>query len=114
MCLKKYISFCKDHLKKYAESTGSNVFVHVESVKTVPSKPEETGEPIPKITKLAIGTDGGFDSDKLVCLSTFFTKNAYRIELSDFYHLVLYPHLHKMYDLSTIDNNPGFPEEIYQ
>ncbi|CAJ0572416.1 unnamed protein product, partial [Mesorhabditis spiculigera] len=57
VCLKTYCAFCPCHIADYAARTRSTAFVQVLS-KKVPL--EQHNEPEQKISRLAVGVEGGF------------------------------------------------------
>ncbi|KAL6730239.1 hypothetical protein Aduo_001225 [Ancylostoma duodenale] len=80
VCLKTYACFCFTHVGVYAEQSGNTLFLHISSKKVnLESEEESDGEPKDKITRLAIGTDSGFDTKKF--------------DVVDSYSLVSFPHI---------------------
>ncbi|TKR93789.1 hypothetical protein L596_008184 [Steinernema carpocapsae] len=56
ICLKTFMGFCSRHIKEYHDKSGARVFVKRQKFRI----PVELKEPNAKITKLAIGVQGGF------------------------------------------------------
>uniref|UniRef100_A0A0N5APM4 Ubiquitin carboxyl-terminal hydrolase n=1 Tax=Syphacia muris TaxID=451379 RepID=A0A0N5APM4_9BILA len=90
ICLKTFAGFCKRHLKRYSETTGQKAFVHLKQTKQAVES--EAGEPQDKVTKLAIGIDGGFCSSP-----EFRTLESAK--------LVIYPDLDVEIDFSRLEGN---------
>ncbi|KAK0425478.1 hypothetical protein QR680_009227 [Steinernema hermaphroditum] len=56
ICLKTFMGFCTRHAAEYSQKTGARIFVKRQMWRL----PTEVEEPNNKITKLAVGVDGGF------------------------------------------------------
>ncbi|GAB0093921.1 Ubiquitin carboxyl-terminal hydrolase [Sergentomyia squamirostris] len=63
VCLNTFLGFGRSYVSGYFEKTNNAVFLHIRRTKTeIPAEPSATGEgPEKKITRLAIGIEGGFD-----------------------------------------------------
>ncbi|KAH9643456.1 hypothetical protein HF086_002575 [Spodoptera exigua] len=60
--LVSYLGFGRNYVEQYFQKTGNNVFLHIKREKIPVPEPEQTGDgPEKKITRLAIGVEGGFD-----------------------------------------------------
>uniref|UniRef100_A0A1B0B9A1 Ubiquitin carboxyl-terminal hydrolase n=1 Tax=Glossina palpalis gambiensis TaxID=67801 RepID=A0A1B0B9A1_9MUSC len=82
--LTTFLGFGENYVLKYAEKTGNKVFLHIRREKfakdnTMETNKEETG-PKSKITRLAIGIEGGFNNNET-------TKYEYK----DTYSIVVMP-----------------------
>ena len=55
----------ENYLEKHLDSTSECVFLHHKRVGTLPPDTSEDDPPAKKVTRLAIGVEGGFDADKL-------------------------------------------------
>ena len=63
MCLYSFLGFGKKYVEKYAAKTNRHLFLHIKQVKR-PRKEETQDSGIPeKVSKMAIGVEGGFSSD---------------------------------------------------
>ncbi|XP_022900127.2 ubiquitin carboxyl-terminal hydrolase 5 [Onthophagus taurus] len=79
--LTSFLGFGKDYVEGYFKKTGNAVFLHMRSEKReIPSSPQGDG-PEKKITRLAIGVEGGFNPET--------SKKKYEIE--NFYNIVVLP-----------------------
>ena len=63
ICLNSFLGFGRDHVERHVAQTGNKVFLHLHKIKDL--IPEDTTElePEKKITRLAIGVEGGFQVD---------------------------------------------------
>ncbi|CAH0386302.1 unnamed protein product [Bemisia tabaci] len=62
ICLKTFLGLGKDHLERHVRKTNSHLFLHHKQIKTERKSSSVEGDgPEKKITRLAIGTEGGFD-----------------------------------------------------
>lgn len=87
MSLNSFLGFGKDHVNGYFEKTGNAVFLHIFREKTeIPITNEIQKEPEKKITRLAIGVEGGFDPN----------ENKRRFETKDHLNVVVFPELVKI------------------
>ncbi|XP_039297114.1 ubiquitin carboxyl-terminal hydrolase 5 [Nilaparvata lugens] len=63
VCLNSFLGFGRDHVERYHKKTGNSVFLHIKRVK-IDVTPKIQGDgPEKKVTRLAIGLEGGFTSD---------------------------------------------------
>lgn len=63
MSLSTFLGFGEEYVERYAEKRNHHVFLHIKRVKTeIPSEPITEG-PEKKITRLAIGVEGGYDPE---------------------------------------------------
>ncbi|XP_071446466.1 ubiquitin carboxyl-terminal hydrolase 5 [Hetaerina americana] len=84
LCLKTYLGIGKDYIELYHHKTGNSVFLNIKRTKKE-LPPEQQGDgPEKKVTRLAIGVEGGFDPDA--------GKSKYEYEES--YSLVIMPGFH--------------------
>ncbi|XP_026847509.1 ubiquitin carboxyl-terminal hydrolase 5 [Drosophila persimilis] len=94
VCLHSFLGFGEAHVREYASKTGNAVFLHIKREKTL--KKDESAEqekkeaaaeapPESKITRLAIGVDGGYNE----------TDMAKKYEIKDTYSIVVAPELDK-------------------
>lgn len=67
----------ENYLEKHFESTSECVFLHHKRVGTLPPDTSEDDPPAKKVTRLAIGVEGGFDADKL------------SVQFEDIYNIVI-------------------------
>ncbi|KAJ8922243.1 hypothetical protein NQ315_004180 [Exocentrus adspersus] len=82
-----FIGLGRDHIQRYFKKTGLAVYLHIRRERhEVSSQPQGDG-PEKKITRLAIGVEGGFDPD----------SGKKRFEYEDFYSIVILP------DFATIE-----------
>ncbi|KAJ8722252.1 hypothetical protein PYW08_004654 [Mythimna loreyi] len=80
-----YLGFGRNYVEQYFQKTGNNVFLHIKRDKKPIPEPEQTGDgPEKKITRLAIGVEGGFDPS---CGKPKFTY-------TDNYSIVVLPGFH--------------------
>uniref|UniRef100_A0A914W0Z9 Ubiquitin carboxyl-terminal hydrolase n=1 Tax=Plectus sambesii TaxID=2011161 RepID=A0A914W0Z9_9BILA len=86
ICLKTFFGFCERHVSDYANKSESLNFLHF-ARKRIKKESSEPKEPEEKITKLAIGVEGGFASDS----ST--------VEFEDTYTFTQYPDFSVKYPL---------------
>ncbi|KAK7065667.1 ubiquitin-specific protease ubp14, partial [Halocaridina rubra] len=56
------MGWSKEHVIRYSQRTGNDVFLHLKRVKKM-LPPEKEMEPEKKIARLAIGMEGGFNPD---------------------------------------------------
>ncbi|CAG9561713.1 unnamed protein product [Danaus chrysippus] len=62
--LTSFLGFGRNYVEQYFQKTGNAVFLHILREKKPIPEPEQTGDgPEKKITRLAIGVEGGFDPD---------------------------------------------------
>ncbi|CAH2095956.1 unnamed protein product [Euphydryas editha] len=80
-----FLGFGRNYVEQYFQKTGNAVFLHIFREKIPIPEPEQTGDgPEKKITRLAIGVEGGFDPD---CGKPKFTY-------TDHYNIVVLPGFH--------------------
>ncbi|XP_023941871.2 ubiquitin carboxyl-terminal hydrolase 5 isoform X2 [Bicyclus anynana] len=83
--LTSFLGFGRNYVEQYFQKTGNAVFLHIHREKKPIPEPEQTGDgPEKKITRLAIGVEGGFDPD---CGKPKFTY-------TDHYNVVVLPGFH--------------------
>ena len=63
MCLNTFIGLGRDYVEHYAQVTGNGVFLHLRKIKHLIPQDAAEQEPEKKITRLAIGVEGGFQLD---------------------------------------------------
>ncbi|CAH0692006.1 unnamed protein product [Spodoptera exigua] len=96
--LVSYLGFGRNYVEQYFQKTGNNVFLHIKREKIPVPEPEKTGDgPEKKITRLAIGVEGGFDP---ACGKPKFTY-------TDHYNVVVLPGFH-----TFPWPNPALPEIV--
>ncbi|XP_068633085.1 ubiquitin carboxyl-terminal hydrolase 5 [Battus philenor] len=62
--LTSFLGFGRNYVEQYFQKTGNAVFLHIQREKKPIPEPEVTGDgPEKKITRLAIGVEGGFEPD---------------------------------------------------
>ncbi|CAH2048779.1 unnamed protein product, partial [Iphiclides podalirius] len=62
--LTSFLGFGRNYVEQYFQKTGNAVFLHIHREKKPVPEPEVTGDgPEKKITRLAIGVEGGFEPD---------------------------------------------------
>uniref|UniRef100_A0A7G3B230 Ubiquitin carboxyl-terminal hydrolase n=1 Tax=Lutzomyia longipalpis TaxID=7200 RepID=A0A7G3B230_LUTLO len=84
VCLNTFLGFGKDYVLGYYEKTKNAVFLHIRRFKTeIPPEGGGAEGPEKKITRLAIGIEGGFDPG---------AGKKYTYE--DVYHVVVLPDFH--------------------
>ena len=80
--LTSFLGFGEDYVKGYVEKTGNKVFLHIKRLKKeLPSDHLSTEGPEKKITRLAIGVEGGADPD----------LGKKKFEYEDTYSVVILP-----------------------
>ncbi|XP_037294469.1 ubiquitin carboxyl-terminal hydrolase 5-like [Manduca sexta] len=83
--LTSFLGFGRNYVEQYFQKTGNAVFLHIKREKKPIPEPEQTGDgPEKKITRLAIGVEGGFSPD---CGKPKFTY-------TDHYNVVVLPGFH--------------------
>ncbi|KAF6209165.1 hypothetical protein GE061_014910 [Apolygus lucorum] len=78
VCLNTFLGFGRDHVERHHRKTGNAVFLHLKRDRIEKEEPQPEG-PERKVTKLAIGIEGGFEPDK---------KN---VEIKESYAVVVLP-----------------------
>lgn len=82
MSLTSFLGFGADYVEGYVSATGNAVFLHIFREKIeLPGTNEAQAEPEKKITRLAIGTEGGFDPN----------ENKRKFEYKDHLNVVVFP-----------------------
>ncbi|XP_018573287.1 ubiquitin carboxyl-terminal hydrolase 5 [Anoplophora glabripennis] len=95
--LSSFIGLGRDHLERYFRKTGQAVYLHLRREKHEVSSPQQGDGPEKKITRLAIGVEGGFDPD----------SGKKRFEYEDIYSIVILP------DFTSINwPNENLPEIV--
>lgn len=86
VCLNTFLGFGRNYVEQYFQNSGNAIFLHIHREKKPAPETEKTGDgPEKKITRLAIGVDGGFDPDS--------GKEKYIY--TDHYNVVLLPGFHQ-------------------
>lgn len=83
VCLKTFYGLSKEHLERHYRKTGSCVYVHLKFEKILLEQDEHSTTEEKKVTRLAIGVEGGFDTDPV----------AKKFETQKNYSVVIFPHL---------------------
>lgn len=60
VCLNTFVGYGKDHVERYVNKTGNKAFLHLKRIKHLIPQEKNELEPEKKITRLAIGIEGGF------------------------------------------------------
>lgn len=95
--LTSFLGFGHSHVERYYRKTGHSVFLHMRRERREVSSPTLGDGPEKKITRLAIGVEGGFDPD----------SNKKLFEFVDIYRLVILP------DFTTISwPNADLPDIV--
>lgn len=85
VCLKTFLGIGKEFLDQHLQKTDSNVYLHIKRTKTLledtSDSSQSDGQSEKKITRLAIGVEGGFDPD----------ANKKKYDIQEKYHVVLLP-----------------------
>lgn len=63
VCLNTFVGVGHDYLNNFISKTGSKVFLHLLKIKNVIPQEKAELEPEKKVTRLAIGLEGGFSLD---------------------------------------------------
>lgn len=80
ICLNTFVGLGHDHLENYVNKTGNKVFLHLLKIKhAIPQEKAEL-EPEKKVTRLAIGLEGGFS-----------LENPVKYEIEEKNGLVIFP-----------------------
>ncbi|CAD0201188.1 unnamed protein product [Chrysodeixis includens] len=96
--LVSFLGFGRNYVEQYFQKTGNNVFLHLKREKKPIPEPEQTGDgPEKKITRLAIGVEGGFDP----------TCGRPKYTYTDHYNVVVLPGFH-----TYPWPNPSLPEVV--
>ncbi|XP_054732138.1 ubiquitin carboxyl-terminal hydrolase 5-like [Anastrepha obliqua] len=86
--LSSFLGFGEAYVKRYAEKTGNAVFLHIQRIKTpkesTGSACAEEGGPERKITRLAIGVEGGYNE-----------AIEKKFEIKDTFSIVVMPDIEK-------------------
>ncbi|XP_068142041.1 ubiquitin carboxyl-terminal hydrolase 5 [Drosophila tropicalis] len=92
VCLNSFLGFGEAYVRQYATKTGNCVFLHIKREKTLKEREAQDQEtdteaagPERKITRLAIGVEGGYNE----------TDMAKKYEIKDTYSIVVSPQLEK-------------------
>lgn len=91
VCLQTFLGFGEAYVREYAAKTGNNVFLHIKRNRKLKEgetadaevKPTDEAGPERKITRLAIGVEGGYNETDL----------AKKYEIKDTYSIVVAPNL---------------------
>jgi ubiquitin carboxyl-terminal hydrolase 5/13 len=79
--LKSFVGLGRDHVERHFRKTGEAVYLHIRRVRHEVSSPPQGDGPEKKITRLAIGIDGGFNPELM----------AKKFEFEDFYNIIILP-----------------------
>ncbi|CAG9761371.1 unnamed protein product [Ceutorhynchus assimilis] len=79
--LTSFIGLGKDHIERHFQKTGEAVYLHLRRERHEISTPPQGDGPEKKITRLAIGVEGGFDPD----------SSKKKFEFEDFYKITILP-----------------------
>lgn len=79
--LTSFLGFGRDFVELYHRKTGNSVFLHLRRERHEVSSPPQGDGPEKKITRLAIGVEGGFDAD----------SSRKKFEFVDKYNIVVLP-----------------------
>lgn len=79
--LTSFLGLGHQHVQWYYEKTGDAVFLHLRRERYEVSSPQQGDAPEKKITRLAIGVEGGFDPE----------SGHKKYEFKDFYNIVVLP-----------------------
>nr|CAH0100310.1 unnamed protein product [Daphnia galeata] len=60
VCLNTFSGYGQDHVDHYVNKTGNKIFLHLKKIKKLIPQDKNELEPEKKITRLAIGIEGGF------------------------------------------------------
>ena len=63
VCLATFLGFGRDHVEEHVRKTGNKVFLHLHKIKHLIPQEKTELEPEKKITRLAIGMEGGFQAE---------------------------------------------------
>ena len=97
VCLSTFHGVGKRFLPLHLERTGSRLYLHLKKIRIEKSKSDDGNDEVPaKITKLAIGMEGGFQQE-----------NNSEIIYEDIHNLVVYPNF-----VVVELNNPLIPEKV--
>ncbi|XP_019864761.2 ubiquitin carboxyl-terminal hydrolase 5 isoform X1 [Aethina tumida] len=96
--LSTFIGLGQDYVEHYYSRTGDAVFLHLRREKEEVSSPQQGDGPEKKITRLAIGVEGGFNTD-----------SGKKYKYTDIYNVVVLP---SFTTLAWPDNN--LPEIVKQ
>lgn len=82
MSLTSFLGFGANYVEGYYNATGNAVFLHIYRERIeIPGTNDAQNEPEKKITRLAIGTEGGFDPN----------ENKRKFEYKDHLNVVIFP-----------------------
>lgn len=83
MSLSTFLGFGQDYVEGYFRKTGNAVFLHIlrEKIEKLGGNEPQTDGPEKKITRLAIGVEGGFDP----------SENKRKYEYKDHLNVVVFP-----------------------
>ncbi|CAH1179098.1 unnamed protein product [Phaedon cochleariae] len=79
--LTSFIGLGRDHVQRHYQKTGEVIYLHIRREKHEVSSPQQGDGPEKKITRLAIGVEGGFDPE----------LGKKKFEYEDFYNIVVLP-----------------------
>ncbi|XP_044270972.1 ubiquitin carboxyl-terminal hydrolase 5 [Tribolium madens] len=79
--LKSFFGLGRNYVEKHFHKTGEAVYLHIRRVRREVSSPPQGDGPEKKITRLAIGVDGGFDPEAM----------SKKFEFEDTYNVVILP-----------------------
>ncbi|KAF7269329.1 hypothetical protein GWI33_017650 [Rhynchophorus ferrugineus] len=87
--LTSFIGLGKDHVEQHYNKTKEAVYLHIGRIKTKIPSPEPGDGPEKKITRLAIGVDGGFDPES--GKKKFKYENVYKIVVLPEFSVIEWP-----------------------
>ena len=61
--MQRFLGFGRKHVENYSKKTGNVVFLHLKRTRKPLSSSDPAGCPAEKVSRLAIGVDGGFNPD---------------------------------------------------
>jgi ubiquitin carboxyl-terminal hydrolase 5/13 len=84
VCLRTFNGFGEQFVQRNYNKTGSDVYLHIRRVKKLVKVKETEAEPEKKVTKMAIGVEGGFDVNGSI-------GRGWKVETEDHYQLAVFP-----------------------
>ncbi|KAK4872646.1 hypothetical protein RN001_014675 [Aquatica leii] len=89
--LTSFLGLGRDHVERYYNKTRHSVFLHMRRVRHEVSSPSLGDGPEKKITRLAIGVEGGFDPD--ISKKLFEFEDSYKIVILPDFTQIPWPNL---------------------
>lgn len=96
MCLNTFLGYGRQYVERYVNKTGNKVFLHLRKIKKLIPQEKNELEPEKKITRLAIGIEGGFQ-----------LENATKYEYEDNNSIAVFP---GPKEISLLDSN--LPKQV--